>query len=154
MRRFLLVFGFLVIFVACNTLRAQDNIVKSLETYMPGEGRVTIHQDPKILALIGSKRDLSKSEDNQPVKLSGYRVQVYAGHNSRESRNEAERISARVKDLFPELKIYTNFNPPRWVCRVGDYRTIEEADAMMRRLRKTSVFKEVSIVRDQITIFQ
>ena len=41
---------------------------------------------------------------------------------------------------------------PRWLCRVGDFRSIEEADAMMRRLKATGVFKEVSIVRDQINI--
>ncbi|NDV85075.1 SPOR domain-containing protein, partial [Bacteroides sp. 51] len=29
-------------------VQAQDNIVKSLESNAPGEGRVTIHQDPKI----------------------------------------------------------------------------------------------------------
>jgi homoserine O-acetyltransferase len=53
---------------------------------------------------------------------------------------------------FPELTIYTSFNPPRWLCRVGDFRSIEEADAMMRRLKATGMFKEVSIVRDQINI--
>ena len=30
--------------------------------------------------------------------------------------------------------------------------SIEEADAMMRQLKATGVFKEISIVRDQITI--
>ena len=53
---------------------------------------------------------------------------------------------------FPELTIYTSFNPPRWLCRVGDFRSIEEADAMMRKLKATGVFKEVSIVKDQINI--
>ena len=36
--------------------------------------------------------------------------------------------------------------------RVGDFRSIEEADAAMRRLKATGVFKEVSIVREQINI--
>ena len=57
-----------------------------------------------------------------------------------------------IQALFPELPVYTNFQPPRWLCRVGDYRSIEEADAMMRQLRATGRFKEVSIVRDQINI--
>jgi outer membrane protein assembly factor BamA len=38
------------------------------------------------------------------------------------------------------------------LCRVGDFRSIEEADAAMRRLKATGVFKEVSIVREQINI--
>lgn len=39
------------------------------------------------------------------------------------------------------MTVYTSFNPPRWLCRVGDFRSIEEADAMMRRLKATGVFK-------------
>ena len=35
---------------------------------------------------------------------------------------------------------------------LGDFRSIEEADAMMRKLKATGVFKEVSIVKDQINI--
>jgi hypothetical protein len=38
------------------------------------------------------------------------------------------------------------------LCRAGDFRSIEEADAMMRQLRATGAFKEVSIVKDQINI--
>ncbi len=30
-----------------------QNIIKSLERTVPGQGKVTIHQDPKIEALIG-----------------------------------------------------------------------------------------------------
>ena len=50
------------------------------------------------------------------------------------------------------VSVYTSFISPRWLCRVGDFRSIEEADAMMRRLKATGMFKEVSIVRDQINI--
>ena len=34
---------------------AQSNIVKSLERNVPGQGKVTIHQDARIEALIGSE---------------------------------------------------------------------------------------------------
>ncbi|MDR0988205.1 MAG: SPOR domain-containing protein, partial [Prevotellaceae bacterium] len=51
-----------------------------------------------------------------------------------------------------ELPVYTSFHSPRWLCRVGDFSSIEEADAMMRRLRATGAFKEVSIVKEQINI--
>ena len=33
---------------------AQNNIVKSLERNVPGQGKVSIHQDARIGALIGS----------------------------------------------------------------------------------------------------
>ena len=86
------------------------------------------------------------------LKARGYRVQVYAGNNSRIARQEANEVAELLKPEFPELPVYAFFQPPRWLCRVGDYRSIEEADASMRRLKATGKFKEVSIVREQINI--
>lgn len=131
---------------------AQDNIVRSLERDVPGQGKVTVHQDPRIEALIGREYVPSQTGEQEFLKCAGYRVQVYAGNNTRKAKNEAYAVATAIKELFPELTVYTFFNPPRWLCRAGDYRSVEEADAMMRRLRATGEFKEVSIVRDQINI--
>ena len=86
------------------------------------------------------------------LKARGYRVQVYAGNNSRVARQAANDMAEQVKAEFPEIPVYAFFQPPRWLCRVGDYRSIEEADAAMRRLKAPGKFKEVSIVREQINI--
>ena len=115
-----------------------QGIIRSLERTVPGQGKVTIHQDPRIEALIGMERPATGEQ--KVIKTSGFRIQAYAGNNT------------RVKEYFPELSVYTSFISPRWLCRVGDFRSIEEADAMMRRLKATGMFKEVSIVRDQINI--
>lgn len=128
-----------------------DHIVKSLKSNVPGEGRVTIHQDPRIEALLGNPHGLRTSDDGT-IKMAGYRVQVYSGGNSRNAKSEAETIASRVKSGFPELKVYTMFNPPRWLCQAGDFLSIEEADAMMRKLRKDGGFKEAIIVKEQISI--
>ena len=146
-----------ILFTACVgmialTATAQNNIVKSLERNVPGQGKVTIHQDPRIEALIGREYVPSQSGEQEFLKCAGYRVQVYAGNNTRQAKNEADAVATAVRELFPELTVYTFFNSPRWLCRAGDYRSVEEADAMMRRLRATGEFKEVSIVRDQINI--
>ncbi|WP_291530795.1 SPOR domain-containing protein [Bacteroides sp. UBA939] len=124
-----------------------QGIVQSLERNAPGQGRVSIHQDARIAALIGS--DISSGT---VIKSSGYRVQVYVGNNTSSAKNEARAVGSRIKEYFPELPVYTSFNSPRWLCRVGDFRSIEEADATMRQLRNTGVFKEVSIVKEQINI--
>ena len=123
---------------------------QSLERNVPGQGKVTIHQDPRLEALIGMERPATGEQ--KVIKTSGFRIQAYAGNNTRQAKNDAYHVASRVKEYFPELTVYTSFNPPRWLCRVGDFRSIEEADAMMRRLKATGVFKEVSIVRDQINI--
>ena len=132
---------------------AQQNIVESLQRNRAGEGAVTIHQDPKITGLIGTIHTGSAAGGEQKtLKARGYRVQVYAGNNTSRAKNEAHAVGSRIKEYFPELSVYNSFNSPRWLCRVGDFRSIEEADAMMRQLRATGVFKEVSIVKEQINI--
>lgn len=147
----LFVFCLNLFFLFCaSSLSAQQDIVKSLQQSVPGEGKVTIYQDPKIKALLGSRT--TPAQGSGQIKTYGYRVQVYAGGNSRTAKEEAERIASQVKAQFPELSVYKSFVPPRWLCRVGDFRSIEEADAMMRKLKATGAFKEVSIVRDQVTI--
>ena len=97
---------------------------------------------------------MKQEGDEKPkvLKARGFRVQVYAGNNSRMARQEANDIAEKLKKEFPELPVYAYFQPPRWLCRVGDYRSIEEADVAMRRLKATGEFKEVSIVREQINI--
>lgn len=132
---------------------AQQNIVESLQRNRAGEGVVTIHQDPKITGLIGRiYTGSATNNENKALKARGYRVQVYAGNNSRVARNEANKVADKVKVEFPDMPVYAYFQPPRWLCRVGDFRSIEEADAAMRRLKATGMFKEVSIVREQINI--
>lgn len=127
-----------------------QNIVKSLEQDVPGLGRVRIHQDPRITRLIGA---MPVNGERKIIKATGYRIQVYAGNNTRRAKNEAHAVANKVKAFFPDLTVYASFNPPRWLCQVGDFRSIEEADAMMRKMRETGEFKEVSIVKEQINIY-
>jgi hypothetical protein len=149
MRYFLLLIG---LFFGIS-VSAQVSIVEELQKERVGQGTVTIHQDAAISALLGSVyvKDENETEPKM-LKARGYRVQVYAGNNSRIARQEANEVAELLKTEFPELPVYAFFQPPRWLCRVGDYRSIEEADAAMRRLKATGKFKEVSIVREQINI--
>ncbi len=131
---------------------AQQNIVNELQKKEVGQGTVNIIQDERISALLGVVYVKNDDEEPKVLKARGYRVQVYAGNNSRIARSEANEVAELIKTEFPEIPVYAYFQPPRWLCRVGDYRSIEEADAAMRRLKATGKFKEVSIVREQINI--
>lgn len=142
--------GLLLLLSVWVTSVYSQNIVKSLERDVPGQGQVTIHQEQGIETLLGTAN--TGTPGQKVIKSFGYRIQIYAGNNSRIARNEAYGSAARVKEYFPELKVYTSFTPPRWLCRVGDFRSIEEADAMMRQMKKTGAFKEASIVKEQVNI--
>lgn len=134
-------------------VKAQRTIVESLQENRAGEGVVTIHQDAYITSLLGVKYVKKTSPNSEKVlKTRGFRVQVYAGNNSRAAREAAMYVAEKVKKEFPDMPVYTYFQPPRWLCRVGDFKSIEEAHVAMRKLKSTGEFKETAIVREQINI--
>ena len=85
------------------------------------------------------------------VKVAGYRVQVFAGGNTRNDRLKAERIGSEIKSLFPGVPVYVHFYSPRWICRMGNYRTYEEAHAVLERV-KNNGYQSSIIVKGKITV--
>jgi cytoskeletal protein RodZ len=95
--------------------------------------------------------DLSKKVIRNGHKVMGYRVQAFAGGNSRADRQKAEQIGNSIKSQFPNEPIYVHFYSPRWICRVGNYRTYEEAHQMLTNLRNLG-YSQASIVKGKITV--
>lgn len=105
----------------------------------------------------GAAADSGVDEPRQQVrvrryKISGYRVQIYAGSNSRSSRIEAEKAAQRFKGYFPHVPAYTHFYPPRWVCRVGDFKTAEEAQGFMHQIAQLKAFSGLIVVKTAIQV--
>ena len=98
-----------------------------------------------------SAPDLSKKVMRGGVKVSGYRVQAFAGGNSRKDRIQAEQIGNNIKSHFANVPVYVHFYSPRWICRVGNYRTYEEAHHMLVQLRNLG-YSQASIVKGKITV--
>jgi hypothetical protein len=84
-------------------------------------------------------------------KVNGFRVQAYAGGNQRKDRQTAERVAGNIKAHFPDEPVYTHFYSPRWICRVGNYRTYEEAHEMLLNIRKLG-YSSATIVKGKITV--
>lgn len=99
----------------------------------------------------GATPDTRKKVMRGAYKADGYRVQAFAGGNTRRDRQQAERIGNEIKALFPTQPIYVHFYSPRWICRVGNYRTYEEAHQMLTELRKLG-YKQALIVKGKITV--
>lgn len=85
-------------------------------------------------------------------KTMGYRVQAFAGGNSRKDRQQAERIGNQIRASFPDVAVYVHFYSPRWICRVGNYRTYEEAHEMKRALTNMG-YNQCIIVKGKITVY-
>lgn len=131
--------------------------------------------DPQVQKVTESKRQVEPLKDNKQVnnttssssendetepvetqkkatqKITGYRVQAFAGGNSRKDRLTAESIRNNIKSQIPNVAVYVHFYSPRWICRVGNFRTYEEAHQMMVRLQNMG-YKQASIVKGKITV--
>ena len=89
----------------------------------------------------------------KPYKTTGYRVQVFAGGNSRTDRQKAEQTGRAMESLFPGDAVYVHFYSPRWICRIGNYLTYEEAHERMLEIRKLG-YPAATIVKGKIIATQ
>ncbi|MGI6223198.1 MAG: SPOR domain-containing protein [Prevotella sp.] len=84
-------------------------------------------------------------------KVTGYRIQVYSGGNSRADRQRAQQIGNKIKMKFPDQPVYVHFYSPSWKCRVGNFRTYEEANRMLRKI-KAMGYRSATILKGKITV--
>ena len=84
--------------------------------------------------------------------IDGYKVQAFAGGNTREDRKKAERTASSIRAQFPNVAVSAHFYSPRWVCRVGNYRTREEAQHMLSALKNLG-YSQAHIVRTKVTVY-
>lgn len=99
----------------------------------------------------GGQEEEGAQQPRATYKTVGYRVQAFAGGNSRADRQKAERVKNSIKSYYPNVPVYVHFFSPRWICRVGNYKTYEEAHQMMTNLKNMG-FNECTIVKGKITV--
>ena len=95
--------------------------------------------------------DTRKKVMRNSRKVDGYRVQAFAGGNSRTDRNKAQSIGDNIKQHYPTEPVYVHFYSPRWICRVGNYRSFGEANAMLQKVKALG-YKTACIVKGKITV--
>ncbi len=161
-------------------LSAQTKFTEQLQKSAAGQGKVTLHQSQKITDLVNGDAGIAsaptktkptetgtkKAQDGdqvevsalqpttgQKIRMNGYRIQVYSGGNSRKAKTEAAAMGQRVRSMFSDLSIYTNFISPHWICRVGDFKSYEEANEIFRQMKATGRFSEAVIVKSKITTY-
>ena len=96
--------------------------------------------------------DFHKKVMKGGTKINGFRVQVFAGGNGRADRQKAQRTGDEIKTLFPNEPVYVHFYSPRWICRMGNYRTYEEAHDVLVRVKHLG-YPSAVIVKGKITVY-
>lgn len=99
------------------------------------------------------------TEPAQPVyrpggrhKARGFRIQVFTGNNSREDKAKAEKMKRDFQTAFPELSFYITFRSPRRFCRVGDFRTRQEAARYVTLIRRRRLSVEAHVVPSEVSL--
>lgn len=95
--------------------------------------------------------DTSKKVMRRSYKVNGYRVQVFAGGNSRADKQKAQQAGNAVKRAMPDQPVYVHFYSPRWICRVGNYRSYQEANRVLSQVKKLG-YRQACIVSGKINV--
>ena len=84
-------------------------------------------------------------------RSKGYRIQVFAGSNTREDRAKAHEVGAKVKVDIPGQPVYVHFYSPRWCCRFGNFRRQDDATDMLKKVKKMG-YKNACVIKTTITV--
>lgn len=95
--------------------------------------------------------DTSKKVMRRSYKVNGYRVQVFAGGNSRADKQKAQQAGNAVKRAMPDQPVYVHFYSPRWICRVGNFRSYQEANRVLSQVKKLG-YRQACIVSGKINV--
>ena len=104
-----------------------DSLVNGTKVIAPKQ--VVVKERPQVVQVKDSVvvDSLHKPQAKGFANRLGYRIQIYTGTNSGESKSIAMSLRQRSLKLFPKMKAYCTFISPRWVVRVGDFASREQA---------------------------
>lgn len=93
----------------------------------------------------GDERDARDGKQGPPR----FSIQVYSGTNSKRAKAEAHARAAAAGAAFPELGAQVIFNSPYWRVRLGAFSELEDANAMVNKVRNRfpSFAKDVRVMR-------
>lgn len=123
--------------------------LKEKETHRTETRKVEDDDDEMNIPTI----DMRKKVMRHARKVTGYRVQAFAGGNTRNDKLRAQQIGEAIKMRYPNQPIYVHFYSPRWICRIGNFRNYSEAASMLKDV-KAMGYKSATIVKGKITVFE
>ena len=112
------------------------------------------------------KKD-DKREENRPPKRNhttqqsiqargvGYRIQAFSDNNSNNGKVQAQQRARAIAMKFPQYRSYISYNAPSWRLRIGDFKSQEDAQKALQRVRAAfpAYGREMIIVRDRINVW-
>lgn len=134
--------------------RQQNNAVQQRQqTHTPADADVP---NKTVSKLMESETELTPdttlvTDPKRMKKIVGYRIQAFVGGKTRADRQKAERTGEELRTIFPGQQVYVHFYSPRWICRMGNFRTLTEAKEVLDEVVKMG-YDTATIVRGKITV--
>lgn len=109
---------------------------------------VIVHQDSAITRLVDATVNGSGTE---VVEVPGYRVQIFSSNRQQTAKTEAMQLEKSISTGL-DVNVYVQYAPPFWKVRLGDFLTIEEAQAYKQEFIKQhpQLQGDTYVVRDQV----
>lgn len=107
---------------------------------MESNGNVSIEMsDDLYQLLIPQKKERKTINRHGTYRTTGYRVQIFSdGRNQHTLEARANARGNAVLARFPKYRgqVYTFSKSPNWFTRVGNFETLEEANAALQELKR------------------
>lgn len=115
--------------------------VASFDAFAQEEGEVTIIKDVRLDALV--KKLGSPTPPSSTPQIVGYRVQLFFDSD----KQLVDEARSKFIAQFPKVDTYLLFTAPNFVLKVGDFRTLLEAErireSLLREFPTSFVIKEL-----------
>jgi hypothetical protein len=87
------------------------------------------------------------------VKVPIYRIQLFSSNNTT-AKAQAESLAKEFAAAFPDIPSMVSYVSPFWRLRVGEFRTYEEANAMLPIIQNkfSDMQRGMLIIRERISV--
>lgn len=160
MRHILYIPAFLVLTVSTSAF-GQEKTATIVDHITAGTEN-TVTQPDELLKRLYTIVEVTEEDEDRPEesarpvngRMAGYRVQVFSDNNVRTAKAEASTKQRVISARFPQYQTYVRYTSPYWRLKVGDFKTMQEANAAADELRKAfpQYSKEIRVVRDRISL--
>ena len=116
-----------------------------------------IHSIIMALALIFAAGATIEAQNRVPrkrIRIDGWRIQVFTGGNTHNDKIEAQTLGNRARIWYSEHTVYTHFKSPHWTCRIGDFQKREDAEEVLKQMRRSGRFPKATIIKSVINLYE
>jgi hypothetical protein len=125
------------------------SIVQYLERSNTG-GAIRIEQPAELSRRVARVGD---DVEQNMVKVPIYRIQLFSSNNIT-AKAQAESLAKEFAAAFPDIPSMVSYVSPFWRLRVGEFRTYEEANAMLPIIQNkfSDMQRGMLIIRERISV--